>query len=79
MYKRQDYHSNTDIGWVAVLPEARGGGLSGKLLSHALADAADRGQQTSTLVATRLGRPVYERVGYRRVGPLQMWEQRSLT
>lgn len=74
-----DYGSNTDVGWVAVLPEARGRGLSGKLLSHALADAADRGQQTSTLVATKLGRPVYESLGYRQVGALHMWEQRSLT
>lgn len=69
---------NTDIGWVAVLPEARGHGLSGKLLAHALADAAERGQQTSTLVASQLGRPVYERLGYRGVGALQMWEQRRI-
>lgn len=71
-----DFGSNTDIGWVAVLPEARGHGLSGKLLAHALADAAERGQRTSTLVATKLGRPVYERLGYRRVGALEMWERR---
>lgn len=74
-----DVGPNTDIGWVAVLPEARGHGLSGKLLAHALADAAERGQQTSTLVASKLGRPVYERLGYRRVGALQMWEQGRLT
>lgn len=71
-----DDGSNTDIGWVAVLPEARGRGLSGKLLAHALADAAERGQQTSTLVATKLGRPVYERLGYGAVGALEMWEYR---
>jgi GNAT superfamily N-acetyltransferase len=74
-----DVDSNTDIEWVAVLAEARGRGLSGKLLAHALADAAGRGQQTSTLVATKLGRPVYERLGYRRVGALQMWERRTPT
>ena len=74
-----DVGPNADIGWVAVLPEARGHGLSGKLLAHALADAAERGQQTSTLVASKLGRPVYERLGYRGVGALQMWEQRRLT
>ena len=74
-----DVGSNADIGWVAVLPEARGHGLSAKLLAHALADAAERGQQTSTLVATKLGRPVYERLGYRGVGALQMWEQRRIT
>jgi GNAT superfamily N-acetyltransferase len=73
-----DFGSNTEIEWVAVLAEARGRGLSGKLLAHALADAAERGQESSTLVATRLGRPVYERLGYRGVGTLQMWERRRM-
>jgi GNAT superfamily N-acetyltransferase len=71
-----DLGSNTEIEWVAVLSEARGRGLSGKLLAHALADAAERGQQTSTLIASQLGRPVYERFGYRPAGALQMWERR---
>ena len=74
-----DVGSNTDIELVAVRPEARGRGLSGKLLAHALADAADRGQETSTLVATTIGRPVYERLGYRGLGALQMWERRPST
>ena len=74
-----DHGANTDIEWVAVLPEARGRGLSGKLLAHALADAAERGQETSTLVATMLGRPVYERLGFRGVGAIQMWERRRAT
>jgi GNAT superfamily N-acetyltransferase len=72
-----DLGANTDIEWVAVLAEARGRGLSAKLLAHALADAAERGQESSTLVATKLGRPVYERLGYRGVGALQMWERRD--
>jgi GNAT superfamily N-acetyltransferase len=71
-----DHGSNADIEWVAVAPEARGRGLSGKLLAHALADAAERGQTMSTLVATQLGRPVYERLGFLGVGALQMWERR---
>ncbi len=61
---------------VAVVPEARGLGIAGKLLRHALADAAERGLETSTLISTRLGRPVYERLGYREAGTLQMWEKR---
>jgi predicted acetyltransferase len=64
---------------VAVVPEARGRNIAGNLLAHALADAADRGLETSTLVATRLGRPVYERLGYRSFGTLQMWERRLVT
>jgi GNAT superfamily N-acetyltransferase len=71
-----DHGSNSDVEWVAVAPEARGRGLSGKLLAHALADAAERGLETSTLVSTRLGRPVYERLGYQALGSLQMWERR---
>jgi ribosomal protein S18 acetylase RimI-like enzyme len=71
-----DHGGNAEVQMVAVLPEARGHGLAGKLLAHALADAAERGQETSTLVATQLGRPVYERLGFRPLGALQMWERR---
>ena len=61
---------------VAVVPEARGQGLSGKLIAHSLADAVERGCRTGTLVATQLGRPVYERLGFRPLGALEMWERR---
>jgi len=71
-----DLDSNVEIQMVAVVPEARGQGLAGKLLGHALADAAGRGLETSTLVATQLGRPVYERAGFRPLGGIQMWERR---
>jgi ribosomal protein S18 acetylase RimI-like enzyme len=71
-----DHDGNADVEMVAVVPEARGHGIAGKLLAHALADAAERGLQTSTLVATRLGRPVYERLGYREFGTVHMWERR---
>ena len=71
-----DTGSNTEVQMVAVVPEARGQGLSGKLIAHALADALDRGVRTSTLVATQLGRPVYERLGFRPLGVLEMWERR---
>lgn len=74
-----DYDRNADVEMVAVVPEARGHGIAAKLLGHALADAAERGMETSTLVATRLGRPVYERLGYRDFAVLQMWERRRAT
>jgi GNAT superfamily N-acetyltransferase len=70
-----DHDGNADVEMVAVVPEARGHGIAGKLLAHALADAAERGLETSTLIATRLGRPVYERLGYREFGTLHMWER----
>jgi predicted N-acetyltransferase YhbS len=72
-----DGQGNSDLESVAVIPEARGRGISGKLLRHALVDAAERGIETSTLVATRLGYPVYERVGYRAIEPVSMWERHS--
>ena len=45
-----DHDDNSDVECVAVVPEARGRGISGHLLGHALADAAERGIRTSTLV-----------------------------
>src|SRR5918997_6987402 len=71
-----DTGANSEIQMVAVVPEARGQGLSGKLIAHALADAVGRGCETSTLVATKLGRPVYEKLGFRPLGVLEMWERR---
>jgi GNAT superfamily N-acetyltransferase len=71
-----DTGTNSDVQMVAVVPEARGSGISGKLIAHGLADAVDRGARTSTLVATKLGRPVYERLGFRPLGALEMWELR---
>jgi ribosomal protein S18 acetylase RimI-like enzyme len=69
-----DHDGNSDVEAVAVLPEARGRGISGNLLRHALADAAERGLETSTLVSTALGYPVYERIGFRPLGRFTMWE-----
>jgi GNAT superfamily N-acetyltransferase len=71
-----DVEGDCGIWWVATLPEARGRGLAGRLLHVALAEARGRGMETSTLQATKLGRQVYERVGYRDIGELQMWELR---
>ncbi|HKH40637.1 MAG TPA: GNAT family N-acetyltransferase [Solirubrobacterales bacterium] len=72
-----DHGVNSDLDWVATLPETRGRGVSKQLTARALADARERGQVTTTLVATKLGRPVYHRVGYRDFGAIQMWECRK--
>ena len=61
---------------VATEPAARGHGLATALMRRAIWDASREGCATTTLQATRLGRPVYERVGYRDFGALQMWELR---
>lgn len=71
-----DHDGNSDVEAVAVPPEARGRGISGNLLRHALVDARERGLETSTLVSTPLGLPVYERLGYRPLGRASMWEFR---
>lgn len=71
-----DHDGNSDVEAVAVPPEARGRGISGNLLRHALVDARERGIETSTLVSTPLGLPIYERVGFRSVGRASMWEFR---
>jgi GNAT superfamily N-acetyltransferase len=62
---------------VATLPEARGRGLATALMSHALAEARERGCTTSSLQATLRGRPVYLRLGYSEIGAVHMWERRS--
>jgi GNAT superfamily N-acetyltransferase len=71
-----DEEDDCFIGFVATAPEARGRGLANALMTRALLDARERGCTTSTLQATKMGQPVYERLGYRNLGPLQMWERR---
>jgi ribosomal protein S18 acetylase RimI-like enzyme len=71
-----DRHEDCHMTLVATLPEARGRGLAGALMANALVDARERGLRTSTLVATKMGRPIYERLGYRGLGPVEMWERR---
>jgi GNAT superfamily N-acetyltransferase len=71
-----DRGADTEATFVATLPEARGRGIARRLLAHALAKERERGKQASTLIATKLGFPVYEKLGYRDVGHLQMWERR---
>ena len=72
-----DRGEDIEVTFVATLPEARGRGISGRMLAHALERARDRGKLASTLIATKLGRPVYEKLGYRDAGGLEMWEKRK--
>jgi GNAT superfamily N-acetyltransferase len=72
-----DVDGDCGVYWVATLPEARGRGLTGRLMAIGLAAGRDRGCDISTLQATKLGRPVYDRLGYRDAGTLQMWERRK--
>jgi GNAT superfamily N-acetyltransferase len=72
-----DEGEDCGIYFVGTLKEHRGGGLARRLLHEALAEARGRGLRTSTLQATRLGYPVYERLGYESICTLQMWERRK--
>jgi GNAT superfamily N-acetyltransferase len=72
----QDLEGDCSIWCVATLPEARGRGLAAGLMRRALADGRERGCEVSTLQATKLGAPVYERLGYRSFGTIEMWERR---
>jgi GNAT superfamily N-acetyltransferase len=69
--------TDCQIVYVAVLPEGRGRGISGRLMARALADASEAGLETTTLQATKLGYPVYVKLGYTDFGTLQMWERRD--
>jgi GNAT superfamily N-acetyltransferase len=69
--------SDAVVEWVATVPEGRGRGVSGRVLARALADARDAGLETTTLQATKLGYPVYEKLGYRDFGAAHMWERRK--
>jgi GNAT superfamily N-acetyltransferase len=62
--------------FAATVPEARGRGLAASLLHRALSDTRERGCRTTTTQATAMGRPVYERIGYRDLGAIHMYERR---
>lgn len=53
------------IWQVGTIPEARRKGYGSAITYAALTDAAERGCATSVLIATQMGRPVYEKMGYR--------------
>ena len=71
-----DHDGDAHVTLVGTLEAARGRGLATRLMRRALADARERGCTTTTLVATKMGRPVYARLGYRDLGRVQMWERR---
>jgi GNAT superfamily N-acetyltransferase len=72
-----DQDGDFSVTFVATMPEARGRGLAGRILTQALHDARERGCTTTSLQATEMGEPVYRRLGYRALGAVQMWERRA--
>lgn len=71
-----DHDADAHVTFVGTIERARGRGLAKALLARALADARERGCATTTLVATKMGHPVYARLGYADLGRVEMWERR---
>jgi GNAT superfamily N-acetyltransferase len=72
------HEGDAEVWMVAVVPEARGRGLSAELLRHALSAARDEQDATTTaLESSAMGEATYLRLGYRALGRLGMWERRS--
>jgi GNAT superfamily N-acetyltransferase len=71
-------HHGGDCGvsFVATVPQARRHGLATQVMRSALADAHRHGLTTITLQATELGERLYQQLGLRRLGPMELWEHR---
>lgn len=61
---------------VATPPEQGGRGIASWLLRRVLGQAREKGLTTASLQATRAGAPLYERLGFRDFGFIEMWELR---
>jgi ribosomal protein S18 acetylase RimI-like enzyme len=72
-----DRGDDATIQYVATKPAARRAGHATAIMRAALADAAARGLTTTTLTASDEGRPIYERLGYRVVGTVELWRRRE--
>lgn len=60
---------------VATLPEARGRGIGEAMTWHCVRRGAAMGCVAATLQATDMGRPVYERMGFRLVSPYRTYQR----
>ena len=72
-----DIGDDVCVTGVATRPEHQGSGLSGAILGRLLVQARERGIRTASLQASKLGAPVYTRLGFRDVGCTEMWEKRE--
>lgn len=71
-----DAGEDCGVSGVATPPEHRGRGLASWLLWQALAGARDRDHRSASLRASKAGAPLYERLGFRDLGFVEMWELR---
>jgi len=71
-----DVDDDAFVTFVATLPDHRGTQLASTTLSHALHEAEERGQRTTSLQASKLGQSIYARLGYHRLGEIHLYELR---
>lgn len=69
-----DHEGDAGFLFVATVPKARGQGLAAALMRRALADARAAGARTASLLATTMGRRLYDRLGFRDLGAARLWE-----
>jgi GNAT superfamily N-acetyltransferase len=62
---------------VGTLPEARGHGIGSAITLQPYLDAREQGYHTGVLFATEMGIPVYERLGFRKVGTISRYLWRA--
>lgn len=72
----QDVGDDVFVEFVATLPHRRGERLASAVMAHALWEAERRGRRTTSLQASKLGRSIYARLGYRSLGEIHLYERR---
>jgi ribosomal protein S18 acetylase RimI-like enzyme len=59
---------------IATIPEARNRGIAGELTRHALLSAQGQGYRAAALQASRMGFPVYQRLGFQTCASFDEYE-----
>jgi|SRR5579872_2166131 len=65
-----------ELGWIGMVltdPAYRGRGFARCLMEHAIGHLQQRGVRRIKLDATDMGRPLYERLGFRAEGGIERW------
>jgi GNAT superfamily N-acetyltransferase len=66
-------HGGAGVYWVATLEEARGKGLGEAVTRWVTNDAFDAGARFQSLQASRMGEPIYTRMGYETLYRYRNW------